>query len=45
MYDYSSTYKYIRQTMESKQELDWKSLGFGYHPTDYNLKCYYRDGQ
>ena len=21
--------------MESGQQLDWKNLGFGYHPTDY----------
>lgn len=25
-------------------ELDWKNLGFGYRPTDYNVRCYYRDG-
>ena len=31
--------------MESGQELDWKNLGFGYHPTDYNVRCYYRDGK
>ena len=24
--------------MESGQELDWKNLGFGYHPTDYNVR-------
>ena len=26
-------------------ELDWKHLGFGYRPTDYNVRCYYRDGK
>lgn len=26
-------------------ELDWKNLGFGYRPTDYNVRCYYRDGK
>jgi len=26
-------------------ELDWKNLGFGFRPTDYNVKCYYRDGK
>lgn len=31
--------------MESGQQLDWKNLGFGYHPTDYNVRCYYRNGQ
>jgi branched-chain amino acid aminotransferase len=28
-----------------KQELDWGNLGFGYLPTDYNVRCYYRDGK
>ncbi|MDE6117362.1 MAG: branched chain amino acid aminotransferase, partial [Duncaniella sp.] len=26
-------------------ELDWKNLSFGYIPTDYNVRCYYRDGK
>ena len=26
-------------------ELDWKNLSFGYIPTDYNVRCYYRNGQ
>ncbi len=26
-------------------ELDWKNIGFGYRPTDYNVRCYYRDGK
>ncbi len=26
-------------------ELDWKNLGFGYRKTDYNVRCYYRDGK
>jgi branched-chain amino acid aminotransferase len=25
--------------------LDWKSLPFGYIKTDYNVRCYYRNGQ
>ena len=24
---------------------DWKNLGFAYHKTDYNVRCYYRDGK
>ena len=24
--------------------LDWKNLGFGYRDTDYNVRCYYKDG-
>lgn len=27
------------------QELNWSSLAFGYLPTDYNIRCYYRDGK
>ncbi len=30
--------------METK-DFDWSSLGFGYHKTDYNVRCYYRDGK
>lgn len=26
-------------------DLDWKNLGFGYRKTDYNVRCYYRDGK
>ncbi len=26
------------------KNLDWKNLGFGYRDTDYNIRCYYRDG-
>ena len=25
--------------------IDWKSLPFGYMKTDYNVRCYYRDGK
>ena len=25
--------------------LDWKNLPFGYLKTDYNIRCYYRDGK
>lgn len=32
------------QNMENK-EIDWSSLSFGYMPTDYNVRCYYRDGK
>ena len=27
------------------KNIDWGSLSFGYVPTDYNVRCYYRDGQ
>ena len=26
-------------------EIDWANLAFGYMPTDYNVRCYYRDGK
>ncbi len=26
-------------------ELDWSNLGFGYRKTDYNVRCYFRDGK
>jgi len=27
------------------ENLDWKNLPFGYMKTDYNIRCYYRDGK
>ncbi len=33
---------FLRKNM---QDIDWTSLGFGYHPTDYNVRCYYRNGK
>ncbi len=26
-------------------DINWSALGFGYVPTDYNVRCYYRNGQ
>lgn len=26
-------------------EIDWSNIGFGYMKTDYNVRCYYRDGK
>ena len=28
-----------------EQQLDWSNIGFGYHKTDYNVRCYYRTGK
>lgn len=28
-----------------QSDIDWSTLGFGYVPTDYNVRCYYRDGK
>ncbi len=30
--------------MENKKDIDWSSLTFGYVPTNYNVRCYYRNG-
>ena len=27
------------------ENLDWKNLGFGYRDTEYNVRCYYRNGK
>lgn len=27
------------------QNIDWGSLPFGYYPTNYNVRCYYRNGE
>lgn len=27
------------------KDLDWGNLTFGYRKTDYNVRCYYRDGK
>jgi branched-chain amino acid aminotransferase len=27
------------------ETLDWKNLPFGYIKTDYNVRCYYKDGK
>lgn len=27
------------------KEIDWANLSFGYMPTDYNVRCYYRNGE
>jgi len=27
------------------KNIDWSSLGFGYVKTDYNVRCYFRDGK
>lgn len=27
------------------KDIDWKSLSFGYMPTDYNVRCVYKDGK
>lgn len=27
------------------KDMDWSKLSFGYMPTDYNVRCYYRDGK
>ena len=31
--------------MKEELNLDWANLPFGYIRTDYNVRCYYRDGK
>ncbi len=31
--------------MKQLADLDWKNLPFGYQPTDFNVRCYFRDGK
>ncbi len=31
--------------MAETLNIDWKNLPFGYQKTDYNVRCYYRDGK
>ena len=31
--------------MKEELDLDWANLPFGYVRTDYNVRCYYRDGK
>ena len=28
-----------------EMEIDWSNLGFGYYPTDYNVRCEFKDGK
>lgn len=30
--------------MAMNTEIDWSNLSFGYYPTDYNVRCTYKDG-
>ena len=30
--------------MEDMEALDWSNIGFGYRKTDYNVRCWYKDG-
>jgi branched-chain amino acid aminotransferase len=30
--------------MDTSNKIDWKNLSFGYRKTDYNVRCYYRNG-
>ena len=27
------------------KNIEWEKLPFGYMPTNYNVRCYYRDGK
>lgn len=38
-----ANYKLINT--KNMQNIDWANLTFGYYPTNYNVRCYYRNGQ
>lgn len=31
--------------MKKNIDIDWAKLPFGYYPTDYNVRCYFRNGE
>ena len=31
--------------MEKELNIDWANLSFGYIPTDYNVRCTYKNGE
>ncbi len=31
--------------MDNTKNIDWKNLPFGYYKTDYNVRCYHKNGQ
>ncbi len=33
------------KTDKNMKDIDWSNLAFGYIKTDYNVRCYYRDGR
>ncbi len=35
----------LAQKLRLMENTDWKNLPFGYVKTDYNIRCYYRDGK
>ena len=41
----SESYRLSFKLIYNMKNLDWASLSFGYIPTDYNVRCYYRDGK
>ena len=36
---------YINYTTNMENEIKWNELPFGYHKTDYNVRCHYKDGK
>ncbi|MBD5182650.1 MAG: branched-chain amino acid aminotransferase [Bacteroidales bacterium] len=35
----------LQKQIRMDQEIDWASLPFGYFPTDYNVRCTFKDGK
>ncbi len=35
----------VKKTYKFMKKIDWENLPFGYLRTDYNVRCYYRNGK
>ena len=44
-YRYLCPYKVKHKNNETMESIDWSNLSFGYMPTDYNVRCTYKDGK
>ncbi len=34
----------LKEKIKTMENIDWKNLPFGYFKTDYNVRCYYKNG-
>ena len=41
----TGTKHHLKPFKMKEADINWSALGFGYVPTDYNVRCYYRNGQ
>ena len=45
LFTFASKFEIRHQKQNNMKNLDWANLSFGYMKTDYNVRCYYRDGK